>query len=231
MNIKEWQEACWTFLFPAHCFGCGKEVEERGDWCLSCESKTLDIRQLPLRENSFLTELWAVGDYQGVLREQILLYKFSPYRRELRFLFWNLLEKATPEILCLNQIKSICPIPLHPLRKKERGFNQAEEIFQLWAQKKVALSWSTLLERRKKTKIQSTLEERQERKENVRDAFALKGIVEPLPNSILLVDDIATTGATMEEAAKVLKKAGVEKVFGLVLASGALISEESSCEK
>lgn len=231
MNIKEWQEACWTFLFPAHCFGCGKEVEKRGDWCLSCESKTLDIRQLPLRQKSFLNELWAVGDYQGVLRDQILLYKFAPYRRELRFSFWNLLEKATPKILCLNQVKSVCPIPLHSLRKKERGFNQAEEIFQHWAQKQVNLSWDLLLGRRKITKIQSTLEERHERKENMRDAFALREIVELLPSSILLVDDIATTGATMEEAAKVLKKAGAEKVFGLVLASGALISEENSCEK
>lgn len=230
MSIKEWQEACWTFLFPAHCFGCGKEVEKRGDWCLSCEGKTLDVRQLPLKQKSFLTELWAVGDYQGVLREQILLYKFSPYRRELRFSFWNLLEKATPKILCLDQVQTICPIPLHPLRKKERGFNQAEEIFQSWAQNKLAFSWDVLLERRKKTKTQSTLEERHERKENMRDAFILKEKVE-LSSSILLVDDIATTGATMEEAAKVLKKAGVDKVFGLVLASGALISEENSCEK
>lgn len=230
MNIKEWKEACWTFLFPAHCFGCGKEVEKRGDWCLSCESKTLDIRQLPLKQNSFLNELWAVGDYQGVLREQILMYKFSPYRRELRFSFWNLLEKATPKILCLDQVKGVCPIPLHLVRKKERGFNQAEEIFQSWAEDQSAFSWDILLERRKQTKIQSTLEERHERRENVQDAFALKEIVK-MPDSILLVDDIATTGATVEEAAKVLKKAGVEKVFGLVLASGALISEENPCEK
>lgn len=230
MKIKEWREACWTFLFPAHCFGCGGEVEKRGDWCPSCEAKTLDVRRLPLKAKSFLSELWVVGDYQGVLREQILLYKFSPYRREMRFSFWRLLEKAEIKILCLDQIKSVCPIPLHPSREKERGFNQAEEIFKSWVRENRTLSWDALLERRKQTKIQSTLEERYERKENMREAFIIKKEA-CLADSILLVDDIATTGATMEEAAKVLKKAGVKNIFGLVLASGSLISEEGSCTK
>lgn len=230
MSMKEWREACWTFLFPAHCFGCGEEVEKRGDWCSSCEAETLDVRQLPLKAGSSLTELWAVGDYHGVLRNQILMYKFSPYWRELRFSFRSLLEKAQSKILCLDQVETVCPIPLHPLREKERGFNQAEEIFQLWVRKRRSLSWSQLLRRRKKTKIQSTLEERHERRENMRDAFELVEEISAI-NSVLLVDDIATTGVTMEEAAKVLKRAGVEKVFGLVLASGALISEEDPCEK
>lgn len=224
MSLKEWREACWTFLFPAFCPGCSAESEKRGQWCLSCLAKILDVRQLSLNQDSPLDELWAISDYRGTFRERILEYKFSPYRRELRFSFWNLLEEGQSKLPFLKEISVVCPIPLHKGREKERGFNQAEEIFSQWA-KEMNLSWDDFLIRSQTTKVQSTLPNRNQRRENVKGAFQFVGEPRSL-GTVLLVDDITTSGATMEEGARVLKKNGAIRVIGLALTSGALLAEE-----
>ena len=225
MRWQEWQEALWTFLFPAFCFGCNESVERRGEWCLSCEAKILDVRQLPLNEASSLDELWVIGDYRGVLRERMLEYKFSPYRRKMRFAFWWLLEKAAEKLPFLESKPVVCPIPLHEKRLKERGFNQGEEIFRNWAEKEQRLLWRPLLTRNRATLVQSTIDNKERRRKNIRGAFSFMDGKE-MPQLALLVDDITTSGATLEEAAKVLKKSGVIKVIGLALASGAMLPEE-----
>ena len=224
MGLREWREACWTFLFPAFCPGCSAEVEQRGEWCSVCRESMLDVRQLPLNQDSSLDELWAIGDYRGVLRDRILAYKFSPYRRELRFAFWSLLKSGQSKLPFLTDVSRVCPIPLYKSRKKERGFNQAEEIFCSWVKDR-GLLWSDLLIRGQEAKAQSTLADKGQRRENVKGIFSFAGESRSL-GTVLLVDDITTSGATLEEAARVLKKNGAERVIGLALASGALLADE-----
>lgn len=110
----------------------------------------------------------------------------------------------------------LVPIPLHKKRKNWRGFNQAELISSLLA-KKFGVRVVGLLERVVETKTQVGLTKEQ-RKENIKGAFAVKN---KIPGSTLvLVDDVYTTGATMQEACKVLKKAGAKEVWGMVVAVG-----------
>ena len=230
MSFQKWQEACWTFLFPAFCPGCFAEVEARGEWCSGCLQEILDVRQIPLNEDSSLDALWVIGDYRGRLRDKILAYKFAPYERKWRFAFWNLLERAEDKLLFLSEVTLGVPIPLHEERLKERGFNQAVEIFEKWSRKR-RIGWDESLVRTRLTRIQSTLETKEERRENVKRAFQVDSEKDLTHEVILLMDDISTSGATFEEAGRALKRKGTKKIIALALASGAMIVEaEESCE-
>ena len=229
MSAERWLEACWTFLFPACCPGCSCPVEERGEWCKECLQEILDVRQIPLNQDSSLDELWVIGDYRGSLREKIIGYKFPPYKRKWRFAFWNLLVRAEEKLFFLAEVTLAVPIPLHKERQKERGFNQSVEIFSKWA--KSRFLWNELLVRSRLTRAQSTLETKEERRENMKRAFQVVGEGDLSGEVMLLLDDISTSGATFEEAGKALKKRKAKKVIGLALASGAMIAEdEKSCE-
>jgi len=104
------------------------------------------------------------------------------------------------------------PIPLHKFKENYRGFNQAELLSKV-----ITSEVDNCLKRTKNTKSQVNLN-RKERLANLKDVFQLKK--EITYKSVLLVDDVMTSGSTLEECAKVLKKAGVEKVYGLVFARG-----------
>lgn len=104
------------------------------------------------------------------------------------------------------------PVPLHKFKENYRGFNQAELLA-----KTITTNVDNCLRRTKNTKSQVSLN-REERIENLRDVFELKHQINY--KTVLLVDDVMTSGSTLEECAKVLKNAGVEKVYGLVFARG-----------
>ena len=112
----------------------------------------------------------------------------------------------------------LCPVPLHWLRKFSRGFNQSE---LLALEVGAARGWEVknLLKRTRWTGSQVG-RRRRERLVGVKDAFVLGDGVEAIPHRVILVDDLSTTGATLEECAKALKRAGVERVEGLVIALG-----------
>ena len=115
-------------------------------------------------------------------------------------------------------IEEIIPIPLHKSRKRKRGYNQAEIIAKCLSEKTGVSLVSDALFRVKKTTAQKKLD-RQERMGNLRDAFALSERWKPVAN-VLLIDDIYTTGATVEQAAKILKKAGAQNVYFLTISIG-----------
>jgi ComF family protein len=111
----------------------------------------------------------------------------------------------------------LMPVPLHPKRLRERGFNQS-----LILARAIAANLDTeidflSLRRVRYTQPQTGLK-KVERKRNVRGAFGLAGRPDLKGKTVILVDDVATTGSTLDECAKVLKKGGCEKVFCLVLA-------------
>ncbi len=107
----------------------------------------------------------------------------------------------------------ICPVPLHWRRKFMRGFNQAE-LLGLALSKKSKLPYQNLLKRTRSTGAQVG-RHRDERLQALTGAFAVTGAV---PEHILLIDDVCTTGTTLDECAMVLKKAGAKNVMAAVLA-------------
>jgi ComF family protein len=111
----------------------------------------------------------------------------------------------------------VMPVPLHPRKLRQRGFNQSLLLARHVASRLEADLDYLSLRRTRFTQPQTSLTS-DERKKNVRRAF---GVVEPTGlkgRAVLLIDDVATTGSTLNECARVLKKAGVKEVYGLVLA-------------
>lgn len=104
------------------------------------------------------------------------------------------------------------PVPLHKFKENYRGFNQAELLSKV-----ITSKVDNCLKRTKNTKSQVNLN-RKDRLANLKDVFRLKKEISY--KSVLLVDDVMTSGSTLEECARVLRKGGVEKVYGLVFARG-----------
>jgi competence protein ComFC len=155
---------------------------------------------------------------RGPVLEAIHRYK---YRRQLwfdKFLAALLLAEALPALEAL-QWDCIVPVPLHPLKEREREFNQAERLgCQLSAATGIPLE-KRLLKRVKPTRTQ-TLLSRSERVENVRQAFALRKSVSLEGRRCLLVDDVFTTGSTTSACARVLRRAGATAVAVWTVARG-----------
>jgi len=117
----------------------------------------------------------------------------------------------------LSEFDLIVPIPLHSTRLRERGYNQAQLLSQSLSIQFAIPQSSNNLSRIRNTKNQARLSAK-ERWTNIHGAFKIKDSLEYFRRSILLVDDILTTGATASEAARLLKKAGANKVAVLALA-------------
>jgi len=120
----------------------------------------------------------------------------------------------------LNQDSTVfVPIPLHPTKLRYRGFNQAEMLGRLVSNQLGIPMVSDLLVRTKKTPPQAETESRKERHLNIAHAFHLNSkYTKNIPKNVIIFDDVYTTGATLKEAAKSLKRAGVEKVWGMTIA-------------
>ena len=119
------------------------------------------------------------------------------------------------EILAKKNFTLVTGVPLHKSRQKERGFNQSSLIAEKVADYLSIPFDENVLKRVKNTKIQSGLV-RKERMKNIRGAFEL--VEDVKGKKVLLVDDVWTTGSTMRECVKVMKKNGAREVWGLVLA-------------
>lgn len=116
----------------------------------------------------------------------------------------------------INSNTCIIPIPLHPQRLKQRGFNQAEILSSVFAARYALDHKKDILVRIKNTQSQASLMDKKERFHNMKHVFYVnQGAVS---ETVLLVDDVFTTGATMYEATRVLKSAGVKQVFGVTIA-------------
>ena len=170
-----------------------------------------------------LDGLTSVFAYQGVMKKAIkkLKYKFiSDLATDLVELFLSFCgEDKVFSRLVRKKNLFFVPIPLHPARRRWRGFNQAELLGKMITDNLAISFLPDLLIRIKKTQPQIGLS-KQSRKKNMRGAFVInKNAKRQIANAqLILFDDVWTSGATLMEATKVLKNAGSQKVWGLTLA-------------
>lgn len=215
--MVEW---LWNLLFPPKCPGCNGYVEHQGQWCNECLTRVCRPHLLPLDRE--MTELfpggiWALGLYEGELRNMLRQLKYQQKQVMVPGLH-NLVTEGIGRIPALWENLVAVPVPLHKEKLAQRGFNQSKLIFQ----KPLAdygIATEDWLIRTKATKPQYGLIGVQ-RRENLHQVFELAEKKSLQGRRILLVDDIMTTGATLLECGRVLKKAGAMDITGLVVASG-----------
>jgi len=227
--IKKIQKFFLDLLFPKFCFNCQKE----GSYlCPDCFS-ILEISQTHQKYSTkSLTDLYFALPYQNILVKKLIQrFKYEPFIKELAetlalliITHFQLLDNKPNFVYPVrDQGPSnganfiLIPIPLNEKRRRWRGFNQTEEIGkELSKFLKIPLV-KNCLKRIKNAQPQVELSEK-ERRENVKDIFFCQNKKEILGKKILLVDDVYTTGATMEEAARILKESGAKEVRGIVVA-------------
>lgn len=217
-------------IFPKQCFICGRY----GEWlcglcanalqsafeqiCITCRKPSINGLTHPkCATRMTLDGLLAAGLF-GQLQELIHAFKYENCR-ELSGPLGEFLSQFAQRNGYENFFKSftVAPVPLHERRLRYRGFNQSALLAKKLASRlgvPIAENW---IRRDRDRKPQMSLN-RTERLLNLADAFAVSLPDEIGGKNILLIDDVATTGATLAECAKALKKAGAKKVWGLVLA-------------
>ena len=206
------KETVLDVLFPKFCLGCGREGRYI---CDKCNVFISEVEPIYFEQKKYcLDALISVWEYEGLIKKLIHGIKYQG------------LTDIIKELISLINIEIYYPyityVPIYRKREKKRGFNQAELIAKELA-KKSNCQVVSLLEKTKDTQPQMKLTQK-ERLENIKNSFGEDRPLKKLRSlnrgraSVLLVDDVFTTGATMKECAKVLKKAGVEKVWGFVLA-------------
>jgi len=201
-------------LFEPPCAACRAVLSHPLDGAV-CDACWASVRVAPALHGYFSSDhlvdhAAAIGEYDGCLRDIIHALKYEG-RRSIAPPLGALMRSAGAELL--RDADVVVPVPLHPRRERSRGFNQAEDLART-----LGVPVRPLLRRVRYTTSQIELP-KDERQRNVRDAFTLADKPKGLsPHVVVLVDDVATTGATLEACAAVLKAAGAKEVRALTAA-------------
>ncbi len=207
-------------LFPPRCSSC---KQEGAFLCKSCQ-KELKIKPISPykkkeKEFEYLDGVIYGMDYEENPAVQAAVKQFKyKYTKELGKSFAKVMNTKIGELnMTKNKDIELVPVPLHKKRYNQRGFNQAEVLVDYLAKER-EVEITPVLKRIRNTSQQAKLKKEQ-RHLNLKNAFLLNtNFVHKKDNIIFLVDDICTTGATLENCAKALKNGGAEKVYGLVIA-------------
>ncbi len=223
-----------NLLFPPQCASCKKE----GDFlCRNCVYK-LKIKRIKIKsispsklDFSYLDGVIYGLDFAENPEIQAALHQFKyKFTQDLVSYFGDLVADKVKQLkMVQNREIQLIPVPLHKKRLNQRGFNQAELIANS-VQERVGdrVQVSHLLKRDRNTAQQAKLN-KYERQKNLQSAFSLncsqinpkledRNSKEDLEPVYFVVDDVCTTGATLDNCAKTLKEAGIGKVYGLVVA-------------
>ncbi len=211
-NIPFFCSTCWAdfaLIQGPVCPRCGRPIDSPETLTHSPDHTCLPCR----REPPLFDQALSVGYFEGPLREAVHQFKYRPCRT----LGPPLGEWMAANVRLVMDIDLIMPVPLHVSRLKERGFNQSLLLAHRMSETHhIPFSWDNLC-RTRPTRPQVALSG-VERIRNVAGAFALRQPASVVDRSVVLVDDVHTTGATMNECAAVLKQAGAAHVTAFTLA-------------
>jgi len=222
-------------LFPKSCIGCQKEgfwlcedcifTLEIQNWCLCpiCQKRVLNFKTCPnCKSKTKLNGLFIPLSYENLLvKKTIRLFKYEPFLKELYLPLSYIIISHLNLIECniFDDKFVIIPVPLYKSRLKWRGYNQAELIAkELSSVLRISFDKNNLI-KIKNTPPQAELIQ-EDRFKNVTNVFLCQNPENIKNKKVLLIDDIYTTGTTMEECAKILKQSGAKEVWGLVVARG-----------
>ena len=218
---RSWLDASLEFLFPSRCAGC---LRVDTPWCDSCQTQ-LDALPFPPQQpfaRQRFAALAASGPHTGLLRQALLALKYGNAQQLAEPLGARLAELLA---LLAWQVDLLLPVPLHPERERERGYNQAQLLADaLGARLGIPLQ-PAALRRVVATRAQVGLDQ-QQRRRNVHAAFAADSRLVH-GQHLLLVDDVYTTGATLEACAQALQDSGALSIHGLTLTRATSLEEHA----
>ncbi len=234
--LKKWKNQILDLLFPQFCLGCSKEgflvcpdcfstIDLNPfQYCPFCSTpnRVVSKGKCSSHQNFALNGLFSACDYKNTLvKKMLFLFKYEPYIKNLSLplacliiSYFSLTEKQD---ILTNPKAIFMPVPLFKRKEKSRGYNQSKEIAEI-----LSLYYKLPLQKNNLIKIKNTKSQtefnKQERALNIAESFAIKNPCLIEGKTIFLIDDVFTTGSTMEECARTLKTATAKKVYGIVVA-------------
>lgn len=201
------------YVEEPRCMRCGKPLVGEGqEFCMDCRAK-----------DSFLEYGYALWVYDNVMQESMGRFKYHGRKEYARCYAWELYSQYGS---WLHRVRNavFVPVPIHFRRYRERGYNQATLIARELEKLSGIPVWEEFLVRCRNTLPQKELSD-QERENNVKDAFQITGKncaeeLNQFPECVILLDDIYTTGSTLEACSKILREAGVQRVYFLCVCIG-----------
>lgn len=219
--IKIVWEAFLDLLYPPFCCNCGKI----GTYlCPNCY-QTINFIPLPLAidlEPNYLNSVYVTAHYEGALKKLIKTYKYKSVKD-----IGRLLSKLIWYSTTLPKVDLVTYVPINKKKLSKRGFNQTEIIA-----KQLALLMEVpcipILTKIGKYNSQASMESKEDRLNNLKGTFIIsKQFSKYIKNnnihkieSVLIIDDVITTGTTLNEAARVIKESGIKQVYGFAIAHG-----------
>lgn len=197
------------FIFPPKCGICDKIGEEY--ICEKCYKEIKPYLYQKIENNNFY-----LLQYKDIIRQKMIDYKFND-KSYLHNMFCEIFVKS--EIGCefLKSYDIIIPVPMYKRKKAKRGYNQSELIARdLSKYFKIPINTKAFI-KQKNTPMQSSLG-KEERIKNVQNVYKVQHVEKIINKNVLLVDDIYTTGATVNECKKILQLAGTKKVGTIIIA-------------
>lgn len=205
-----------SLIYPPKCVFCGTVID-KSDICEECE------KSLPFTKGDSIYQKFPFVDkcisplyYKDYVRRAVLRFKFagcSCYSRRLG----GIMSECAENNLDCGSIDMISCIPLSRKRMHDRGYNQAE-LLAKEISKKVGVEYLPTLKKIRHNTAQSTIKDSKQRAANVIGAYRVVDAEKVKGKYILLVDDVVTTGSTVSECARILKKSGAKAVYCVTLA-------------
>ncbi len=191
---------------PPFCLKCSRHINTHGKLCREC------------RQTDFhFDHAWSTSIYNDSMKELIHLFKYQNRTGLRTFFVSHMLQFIGHHHIDMKQFDGLVPVPLSGTRFRERGYNQSALLAEMISKEFSIPIFEQCLLRVKHTKNQALLGKK-DRFTNVTGAFRIKDSRVVKDKSILLIDDLLTTGATLSQAAFELKQAGAEGVFAMTLA-------------
>ena len=212
-TLQTWGRALLDFAYPPHCAVCEADIDEAAALlCGSCWAEIVPRRPRPQTEDGSraFEQVVSLGPFTGALQQAIYALKF---RNQVRL--GRALGECMGECLAeqLAPLDCLLPVPLHPARQRERGFNQSAEIAAGLGAVLGVPVYHGVVRRRRNTRQQALLSA-EERHANLLGAFAPMAVL-PASVRIGIVDDVWTTGETMAACAQAVES---DRLWAIVLA-------------
>ncbi|MCF7807541.1 MAG: double zinc ribbon domain-containing protein [Candidatus Marinimicrobia bacterium] len=210
-------------VFPPLCLICGKRMQDEAYLCKNCLDGFV-LRENPVDKFSisgevYITTTWALFDFDANFQSLIHHLKYSRKRKPIiRTLDYY--ESQIMDLILHPTYDYVVPVPLHPRKQRERGYNQTQVVCEWFAPRMKAQLGGHLVVRTTYTRSQTKLNAL-EREKNVQKAFKYSGKAELAGASILIIDDVLTTGATSNALAHELLNNGAGGVDLITLSSPA----------